>query len=141
MLERISGLQEVSTRFASAEAAYRPSQTSRVMANWNAMRNTFRKPGIAHGRLETARYTPAAVHMRCTGTAKLRSRMGVPLKCQLRFCRAGKPLRVSQRRTSHAASRMSRAHTTRAAKASHPSRNTVPSSKERSRIEKIMGTS
>ena len=54
-MERISGLQDASTRSASSEAAYRPSHTNRVMTSWNAIRNSLRTPGMAHGRLEAAR--------------------------------------------------------------------------------------
>ena len=54
---------------------------------------------------------------------------------------AGMPLLLSQRRTSHAASRMSSAHPARAASANQPSSSTEPNSNERSRIEKIMITS
>ena len=137
-MERISGLQEASSRSARSDAAYRPSQTSRVMTRRKQTNSSLAMPGMAQGREAAARYTPTAVHMRWMGTAKLRSRMGVPVKYQLRASSAGIPFLFSQRRTSHAASRMSRAHTARAAKAGQPSSSIEPSSKERSRIEKII---
>ena len=141
LLERISGLQEASSRSARSDAAYRPSQTSRVMTRRKQTNSSLAMPGMAQGREAAARYTPTAVHMRWMGTAKLRSRMGVPLKCHLRASSAGMPFLLSQRRTSHAASRMSSAHPARAASANQPSSSTEPNSNERSRIEKIMITS
>ena len=140
-MERISGLQEASSRSARSDAAYSPSQTRRVMARRKQSSSSFGMPEMAHGREAAARYTPMTLHMRRMGVEKLRSRMGVPVKYQLRASSAGMPFLFSQRRTNHAASRMSRAHTARAASASQPSRSSEPSSNERSRIEKIILTS
>ena len=80
----------------------------------------------------------AARVSRCSGTAKLRSRMGVPASRQLRRSRAGNTLRDKSCRASQPSASSSAAHTTRAAKAAQPSSSSEPSSKPRLRIEKIM---
>ena len=80
----------------------------------------------------------AARVSRCSGTAKLRSRMGVPASRQLRRSRAGNTLRDKSCRASQPSASSSAAHTTRAAKAAQPSSRREPSSKPRPRIEKIM---
>ena len=80
----------------------------------------------------------AARVSRCSGTAKLRSRMGVPASRQLRRSRAGHTLRDKSCRASQPSTSSSAAHTTRAAKAAQPSNSSEPSSKPRLRIEKIM---
>ena len=79
--------------------------------------------------------------IRSKGPCKLRRRMGVAAKCQLRASRVGKIFRRSSQLSRSPAKTMTAAQIARAASAHQPSSKKGPISNPRSRTVKIMAKS